>query len=167
MFDGVFPEVPKAQTGIFRKMRLDSNNKKIPCPCTDKFGSEPDKNTWCPICFGEGWYWDETYIQFYRVLQGAETENSLRDDLITPGLINVPVVVFYTRYDVLITEEDKIVEIKLDLEGDPIEPVKRKGIYRINAAWDYRSDNGKLEYWKIYTHLEAVKYLNAPSFESV
>jgi len=85
----------------------------------------------------------------------------------TPGLINAPLIVFYIRYDSDITRKDKIVRLELDLEGDPVLPRKRQGIYRVNHLWDFRADNGKLEYWKIFTHLENVKYLNFPNYKDI
>jgi hypothetical protein len=124
-------------------------------------------NTLSHNCFGEGYLWDEEDLQFYRVLEDSDVDNALRDKLREPGLINVPLIVFYIRYDSNITRYDKIVQLVLDNAGDPVTPYQRKGIYRVNAAWDYRSDNGKLEYWKVFTHQEHVKYLNSPSYGEV
>lgn len=167
MFDGKSPEIPKAQVGLLRRMRRDTNGKKILCSCVDSLTKEPDKDRFCPICYGEGFLWDETDLQYYAVLQEGNTSNSLKDKLTEPGLINIPIVVFYIRYDSRITKDDKVVRIALDLAGDPVSPRSRVGVYRVNTAWDYRSDNGKLEYWKVYTHFEDVRYLNPPSYGEV
>jgi len=83
------------------------------------------------------------------------------------GLLNVPLVVFYIRYSAAITEEDKVIQIDLDNDGSASSPTQRQAIYRVNSLWDYRSDNGKLEYWKAFAHEETVKYLNAPDFEDM
>ena len=98
MFEGYWPEVAKAQTGVLRKMRRDANDKLIPCPCVDKVTKEPDHERFCPICFGEGNLFDEKEIHFYRELSGLDTTKALRDRLLPPGLINIPLVVFYIRY---------------------------------------------------------------------
>lgn len=165
--DGMFPEISKAQHGLLRKMRRDETFNLIPCPCVDKITQEPDKDRWCPICQGEGWLWDEEPMQLYKVLSGLSTTNALRDKLTPPGLINVPLVVFYIRYDSEITRQDRIVELILDNAGDPVVPYLRKSIHLPAALWDYRADNGKLEYWKAYTHEVSRKYINAPRYEDV
>lgn len=165
--DGLFPEISKAQQGLLRKMRRDSTFNLIPCPCVDKITQEPDRDRWCPICHGEGYLWDEEPMQLYKVLSGLATTNALRDTMTPPGLINVPLVVFYIRYDSEITRQDRIVELILDNAGDPVEPMVRKGIHLPAALWDYRSDNGKLEYWKAYTHEVSRKYINAPNYEDI
>jgi hypothetical protein len=160
MFDGVYPEVPKASIGLLRKMRRDTNGLLLSCPCVDLITKEPDKDRYCPICLGEGYYWDETEIQYYCIVVGRDVSNVGRERLTEPGLINVPLVVFYIRYDVPVTTQDKIIRVSLDLEGAPAIPRKRDSIYRVTKTWDYRLDNGKLEYWKVYTFEEHSKYLN-------
>lgn len=164
-FDGKTPEVAKAQTALLRRMRLDANERKIPCACVDNITKEPDKDRFCPVCYGEGFLWDEEELQIYRTLANSTTDSTMQNKLRELGLINIPLVVFYIRYDSQITRHDKIVRIELGLDGSPVTPRSRVGIYRVNTAWDYRADNGKLEYWKVFTHQEDVKYLNPPSYD--
>lgn len=168
MFDGKNPQIPKAQIGVLRCMRRDSRHQIIQCPCVDSVTKEPDKDRFCPICYGEGAYWDEHELQYYALsAERRDLSLSIKDTLEPPGLINVPTVVFYIRYDSHIHIGDKIVRLETDLEGVPIEPICRRSIFKINTIWDYRADNGKLEYWKIYTHKENVKYLNVPEYDEV
>lgn len=162
--EGSSPEIAKGQPGVLRKMRRDDGGNLILCDCVNTVTKEPDKDRFCPICFGEAFLWDETNILFYRTLESSDTANSVSNKLQEVGLINTPIVVFYTRYDVDITNDDKMVELELELDGTVSTPLKRKRIYRIETCWDYRSDNGKLEYWKVFSHLENVKYLNAPVY---
>lgn len=165
--DGAFPEVAKAQTGLIRKMRRDSNDRLIPCSCVNSITREPDKDRFCGICFGEGWLWDESLIEFYRTLEDSDIDNATKDKLRPPGLINNPLVVFYTKYDADITLDDKIVQINLGIDGSVPDTIRRKVIYRLESVWDYRSDGGRLEYYKLFSHKEDVKYLNAPSYTEV
>ena len=158
--DGIFPEIAKKQTAIFRKFRRDSLNKLIPCDCVDPVTHEPDKDTYCPFCQGEGSYWDEGYIEVYKIL--TDGRDALGERVTAPGLLNVPLMVFYTRSSVDMTSEDKIVEIVLDTEGVPDQPLRRKQLYRIGSLVDYRSDNGRLEYWKVSCYGEVRKFLNGP-----
>ena len=161
--DGHMFEISKAQYGLLRKIRTDSDGNAVWCPCVDKITQEPDKDRFCPDCYGEGNLWDERPIQMYKVIEGLNTTNALRDRHEKPGLINIPIVVFYIRYENNISKLDKIVQIELDKSGNPAQPLRRKAVYSISSEWDYRSDQGKLEYWKIYSHEMAIKYLNAPS----
>tara|TARA_Y100000310_G_scaffold342279_1_gene444816 strand:+ start:754 stop:1362 length:609 start_codon:yes stop_codon:yes gene_type:complete len=164
MFNGVYPEVSKAQTGLIRRMTRDASGNLTPCPCVDSMTGEPDKDRFCPICFGEGYLWEESYIQFYRTLTGSSPRNTHRDNLVPPGLINIPLVVFYIKYNNTIGETDKVVLVNVDVEGNVIEPATRTAIYSFDAIWDYRSDRGRLEYYKGYGHLDNVKWLNAPGY---
>jgi len=162
--EGSFPEIAKGQPGLVRRMRRDANSELIECACVDSFTKEPDKDRFCPICMGEAYLWDEADIVFYRVPEDSDVDNILKDKLIETGLINHPLVVFYTRYDSDIEKHDKIVELVLEADGTAAVPRKRKNIFKIGLLWDYRSDNGKLEYYKLFCHLESVEYLNAPKF---
>ena len=165
--DGFGPEISKAQYGLLRRARRDESDLPIPCPCVDKVTQEPDKDRWCPICRGMGWMNDEVPIQFYRSHAGLDTSNALRDKHTIPGLINIPIIVFYIRYDSLITGYDQIVQVELDNSGRPVQPMRRVAIFSIGTVWDYRSDLGKLEYWKVFAHGSAYKYLNAPFYGTV
>jgi len=161
--DGVFPEIAKKQTIVLRRFRRDSVGKRTLCACVDINTKEPDKDSFCPFCQGEGYFWDETYIDAYKVqvysgIVGANTAETV----FPGGLMNVPLMVFYTRSSVVITKEDKIVQIQLDNEGDAAIPLKRIQLYRIGSLVDYRSDNGRLEYWKINCFAEERKFLNGP-----
>lgn len=165
--DGLTPEMAKGQPALLRTMRRDSNGNLTKCPCVDTLTREPDKDRFCPICYGDGWIWDETSILTYKVLKDSETDNSMLDKLYSPGLIIIPTVVFYIRHTAEITKDDKVVLLALEKDGTAKIPKRRTAVYRIGKAWDYRSDNGKLEYWKVYAREESVKYLNKPSYTEI
>lgn len=160
MLDGIFPEIAKKQPALIRKFRRDSLNKRIACDCVDPVTHEPDKDTFCPFCQGEGYYWDESYVDVYKVLQSP---SPLREEMFPPGLLNVPLMIFYTRSSVDLTKEDKLVELVLDSDGQPADPIRRRELFRISSLVDYRSDNGRLEYWKVACYAELRKFLNGPS----
>lgn len=162
-FDGSFPEIAKAQTGLLRRMRRTANGALIPCPCVDKITKEPDKDRFCPVCMGEGYLWDERRIKHYQVVEDSDIDNAFRNTLRESGLINHPVVVFYIRYDAEITKEDKLITLVLENDGTVKTPLQRERVFRINTVWPYRSDNGKLEYYKLFTHDEYQKHLHAPT----
>jgi hypothetical protein len=188
MFDGIYPEIPKAQTHILRKMRRQSTTplatdelrKKyrgikqvkdffvpgegylIPCDCVDSITREPDVDHFCPICFGEGWIWDEYEVDTYRINLKSDVGKSLKESLIAAGLTNIPLMIFYVRSSELITRADKMIEIWTDTEGEALRPYRRKSLYRIGTPIDFRSDGGKLEYWKLDCFEEQRKFLNGP-----
>ena len=146
-------EIPKAQRGLYRKVRLDSNGDKIVCDCVDSVTREPDKNPPCPLCLGVGYLWDEVWFDYYKIVTGIEAALSLREEFIQPGIANIPRITFYTKYDVapvIINGycNDQIIELARDVEGNLVTPYRRERIYRISSAIDFRSDNGRLEYWK-------------------
>ena len=71
-------------------------------------------------------------------------------------------MIFYTRSSVPVTKADKVVELWTDTEGDVIRPYRRESLYRIGTPIDFRSDDGKLEYWKLDCYNEQRKFLNGP-----
>ena len=165
--DGSYPEIAKAQPGVLRRMRRDEDDHLVSCECVDEITQEPDKDRFCPVCFGEGNKWDEEEIEFYRTVESSDTQNIRRDRLTDAGLLNHPLVVFYIKYDAEITKDDKIIQLILAADGTAETPRRRQQVFRIEMVWDFRSDNGKLEYYKIFAHTESVKYLNAPSYSEV
>ena len=148
--DGSFPEIAKGRYGMLRRMRRDSNDEKIACDCVHPVTREPDQDTFCPICHGEGWLWDETLLVFYsRVLLSDSADNEA--------------VVFYLKHDTVIDKKDKIIEFVLDIEGEIVEPRARNAIYRINILVTFRSDEGRVEYLQASCEKDNVKFLNAPT----
>jgi hypothetical protein len=117
-------------------------------------------NTLAHNCFGEGWYWDEIFLDAYKVVIKSDVGNALIERTTAPSLANVPIVLFYTDYAETITRDDKIVELRLNNAGDIVRPYQRMAIYRISAIFDFRADNGRLEYYKIATYEEDVRFLN-------
>lgn len=187
MFDGKYPEIPKAQKHVLRKMKRQSTDpvdddptlvKKfrgskqvldwfapgegylIPCQCVDKNTKEPDLDHYCPICQGEGYLWDEIFIDTYKIDLRSDIGKSMKQNLIQPGLTNIPLMIFYTKSTTSITRADKMVELWTDTNGDIVRPYRRLNLYRISTVMDLRSDNGKLEYWKLDCYGEQRKFLN-------
>jgi len=159
--DGSYPEIAKKIIVILRRMRRDSSGNLTACSCVDDVTGEPDKDTFC-YCFGEGYLWDEIFLDAYKVVIKSDVGNALREDVISPTLLNIPIVLFYTDYSEVITEEDKIVELQLNTAGKLVKPYRRIAVYRINTLFDFRVDEGRLEYYKIATRKEEVKFLNGP-----
>jgi hypothetical protein len=165
MLDGNVAEIAKARKMIFRKMNRDSNGRRTLCDCVDLITKEADKDRLCISCLGSGYIWTETLIEAYKMLEDSNKNNARIDRLAQFGYSNQPLVVFYTKYNVDISIGDKLIEIKLNHDGTIYTPYTREHIYNTSSFMDYRCDNGKLEYMKIFTHHEDVKYLNIPDYE--
>lgn len=155
--DGAFPEIAKFQTGLLRKFRRDSSDELVPCPCIDSVTGEPDRESRCPVCLGEGNLWDEKLMKFfYQMEPGGATQ---QDHLITPGISNVETSFIYVSSTVNLTKDDKIVLLKLDKDGVPLQPLQRYELYRIADLEPKRLDNGRLEFWKAYCYQDNNKFL--------
>lgn len=135
---------------ILRKMRRNEDNKLIKCVCRDKLTDEPDTEDSCPYCLGEGYYWDEDFIVGYATYVGADGGQTNRVRGIGAGTVRADARIFYFRYDTDISYRDKVVELKLDTEGEPVVPYTRESIYKPQTIIRYRSDNGRVEYIAIY-----------------
>lgn len=146
--DGSFPEIAKKQQGVLRVMNRDDNGDMISCACTNSTTHEGDKDHYCPLCLGEGFYWTEQYVYFYRFEPGIDASLALKEQNMPPGNFNVPLKVFYIDYQETLTIQDRVIELMLDSSGQPTEPLRRRAIYRLGTLYDYRLDNGRLEYWK-------------------
>jgi len=157
---GNFPEIKKAQKVLLRKMRRDTNGTLLQCACVDEVTREPDKDSFCKLCHGDGYYWDEVFLEVYRSTFESDGTDALAEKIYASGLHDVPLVVFYTRYNEDITNEDKIIELVLDVDGDIKQPAARRRKFRIGRAIDYRLENGRLEYWKISCFEEEARFLN-------
>jgi hypothetical protein len=159
--DGAGPEISKAQLGILRKMRRDTLGNLIPCVCVNSVTHEPERDHYCPFCLSEGNYWDETYVEFYRWEPESDVAKGLREQFAPPGTLNVPIKIFYIKYSRDLTLQDRVIELMLDEEGEIATPRRRRAIYRMGTLYDARSDNGRIEYWKVVGFEDKILQLNA------
>ena len=150
-------EVPKGRPGILRRMREDDDGELVVCPCVDEKTGEPDRDTICPYCWGEGYLWDEEWVTFYKMIVSSHEGLVRKNQPYKPGMSNIPFVFFYLEYDVVPGSFDKIVEVSLDTEGVISLPYTREAIYPIATAEAFRSDNGRVEYWRVAVVLDSVK----------
>lgn len=162
--DGKYPEISKGAPGLLRRTRRDVSGNLTRCGCFDSLFQEPDKDLFCPICFSCWYLLDEVSISYYKTLEQSDSVNALKNKLIELGLLNTKIVVYYLRYSLDLTKEDKIIELQLNDAGSPITPYIRESIYKIGQIWPYRADNGKLEYYKVFAFEEKVKWLNSPAY---
>lgn len=136
---GAVDEIAKGKQGLLRVARVDSDGNPEKCPCRDEITDEPTKDFYCRTCLGMGFLWDERKIVYYK----DDDSLSKKDESY-----------FYMEYFENPTRFDWIVEIRLDEEGEPVVPVKRELFYPILYAEAFRSDTGRIEYWRCRAKLE-------------
>lgn len=151
IFSGASDEISKQQTFVLRTARRDSSGNIMPCACVSPLTLEPDTEKQCPFCLGEGFYFDESFIYGYKMANNKVNLSRQRVQ-IQSGMISAYDKIFFLRYNELITYDDKIIELKLDSDGKPLIPYKRKGIHRPETIIEYRSDNGRIEFLAIYVN---------------
>ena len=146
--------IPHGRKLLLRRIRRDDENKPIKCVCRDKLTDEADTESSCPYCLGEGYYWDEDFITGYATYVGADGGQTNRIRGIGAGTVRADARIFYFRYDTEISYKDKVVDLKLDTEGDPVVPYARESIYKPQTIIRYRSDYGRVEYIAVYCREE-------------
>jgi|SRR6266404_9163938 len=159
-FSGTSQEIGKAEQGIWRHFRVDSNGDRINCACVDNITQEQDRDYYCPVCLNDKYLWDESLIQFYRV-QHTSDGGGLKS--VEAGLVNVVMCVFYILSNTNVLDTDKIVQINLDDEGNITKPIKRTNVWQLTEVANLRLDNGRVEFRKAFARIEDVRYLNTPT----
>lgn len=152
MFSGDIGELPKEQRFLLRKMRRDDDDDLMECSCVSSLTKEPDTESQCPFCLGEGYFWDEEWVTGYSMFTDTQAHLSAKRILLQPGRVSAYDKVFFLRYSETITYDDKIIELKLDSEGNPSVPYKRKSIYRPETIAEFRSDFGRLEFQAVHVN---------------
>ena len=140
---------------LIRSLRKDSNGNYIKCECVSAISDEADTEDQCPYCLGNKYIWDERFSRCYSSLMGADGGKANRTRRIVPGEIRTDYKIFYFRYDEKIHYRDKIIELKLDIEGNVEVPYKREIIYRPETIQPYRADKGRVEYIAVYCREES------------
>ena len=142
-------ETPIGRSFILRRMRRDSSDNLVLCICLDDLTKEPDRDFPCPYCLGVGYLFDEELITAYMTVSAAPSGSNAASNFpkTKSGTMYVPSARFFMSYDTNPTREDRIVELELDSEGDPVKPYNRVAIYELMLVRALRADNGRIEYW--------------------
>lgn len=133
---------------LVRRMHRDSTGRPVPCTCRTELTREPDPD--CSYCLGEGYNWSEDWLWSYSTYGGGDGGLINRTINLPPGQVRVDFKVFYFRYDADIRYGDKIVEVRLDEEGNITLPFTRETIYSPQTIDRKRSDNSRIEYYTVF-----------------
>lgn len=147
-FSGSIYEIPKAYKVLIRRFRRNETNQRISCTCN--VAREGQVMQECNICLGEGYLWDEHYVDTFRVEIGTDQEKVGASLLTDIGRTKKQFCKFYLQNSVTVEYEDKVIELKLDVEGKIVRPEIRSVVWTINTLHEKRSDNGRLEYIILY-----------------
>lgn len=157
LLTGADGEISKGQSFILRRARRDSSGNLTECACVDTLTQEASIDYKCEYCYGQKYLFDEELVTGYKVNVSAVSASRAFDIVKSMfGSLELPAMVFYFAYDVEPTIEDKIIQIELDLEGDPVIPYNRRFLYEINMLRDLRADRGRVEYWACYCANETI-----------
>jgi len=61
-------------------------------------------------------------------------------------------VIFWIKWDEKPNRMDKIVEVTLDADGEPVIAHRIEMIWEINFVHDYRDKWGRVEFWGCWVH---------------
>jgi len=147
-FKGSVYEIPKGFTVMIRHFRRNANNYRIPCSCN--VAKEGQMHQRCSVCLGEGFLWDEYYVDTFKVEIGSDQEKAGASLLTEIGRTKKQFCKFYIQSNHKIDYEDKVIELELTEDGDISKPEKRHITWTINTLNEKRSDNGRIEYIILY-----------------
>jgi hypothetical protein len=144
--------------------RMDHRQK---CPCWNRKGKNDNRETLdkgkynepelrCPICHGEGYVYEDELHLTRRRLVAPEIGLAGSEAITEMGFFNINYVVFYFMYYVAPSKGDKIIEISLDDDANPIRPFVHREMYRIALGEPFRDQNGRVEFYRAAAKLEVI-----------
>jgi hypothetical protein len=144
--------------------RMDHRQR---CLCWNKKGKDEEKYSLdkgkynepelrCPVCSGEGWVYEDELHLVRRRLVSPEIGLAASETMSDIGWMNINYIVFYFQHYVAPQRGDKVIEIELDDDANPIRPFKKIEMYRIAVSEPFRDQNGRVEYWRAAGKLEVV-----------
>lgn len=154
MFTGSPSETPKGQIHILRRMRRAEGVDWVPtreeelvrCDCVSSPTEEPDITYPCSLCDGEGWLFDEEFVLTYLEERYEYIDTETRRPY---GKAPVSLTFFYIEHYKDISRFDVLIEPQLDETGELISPVRIRRRHDIHMAQPFRSDEGRIEFWRV------------------
>lgn len=139
------------------------------CVCFNDANGSP--NPACRRCQGEGYMWRETLNVGYigknvgSVLSGASSIPN-QNQTAAWGTSDENRALAYFEFDVFPNYErymrpehptyDKVYELKVDEEGNLIQPVIRTAKWKIRSLTPHRGDHGRIEFFELGVDKESV-----------
>lgn len=122
---------------------LQRASSKLKCRCWNELRKEGDRS--CPYCLGRGWV---SRIERHKVRFNSAVSTMTRPMLTTLSPVGeswVDAKEFYFRYNVDVKAGDFIYEVGWS-KNNPLKPTHLIRAYVVNDMYEYRGDNGRIEY---------------------
>lgn len=159
LFYGTSSEIPKGQTVIFRKMRrksgivwpVEENDLEITPAINSLTHQGPTPTYPDNWAFGEKFLFDDQLVRTYH--SRPIVVEAMNGTMPLPlGVVPLGTTYFYLEYWVMPSIYDKIIELVINEQGVPVSPIKQFMKYHIHSAEPFRSDNGRIEFWRCIVH---------------
>jgi len=152
---------------IIRRMNLDANGNKVPCPVCKTTGVKGRAyNTLCDNCLGEGYIWTEEWIRAFSWTGMSPSNRLAAYKAFNPqGVTYGGMQIVYVEDIVKPKEGDRIIYVKLKDDGNPLianGQYIRNEIFSVNYIDDYVLDNAKLEYFRLACSEESNRFFGQP-----
>ena len=130
---------------IIRNFTRDADGYPTECSCmSGQTTREPDPD--CSYCEGEGYIFTEQWAWGFSMYAGSDGGFVKRYVRMPAGYLRADYKIFFFRYDTNILQGDKIIEPRLDDEGDVELPYVQEAIYKPQTLQKRRADNGRVEF---------------------
>ena len=135
-----------------KKIKRDYNGNKIQCPsCNKGVSGIVEGSHDCPYCEALGFQWTEHIHRGWFYKQSYMTDRSISAS-VPLTMAQAEFFKYFLAYDksFVINTDDIILIPELDLKGNPLIPIKRKGLYKVTDN-DANSSNQTLAEFNIAT----------------
>ena len=152
-------ETAKGQFVVIRRMRRNAGVLRVAtaddlqhCECKlNCYAYEPDTESPCDICEGEGYLFDDEIVLARRQTKfNVPTTEMWREH----GKVRVDSINWYLEYYQELTEYDQVIEIALTEDGKIISPIVFVDHHDIHDAEDFRGDHGRIEFYRLTTYTD-------------
>ena len=159
---GVWPEVDISDGSIDLRVEMASMLEKHGhyvylrrstgrhCACFNEATQEANPD--CSFCTGEGWQYEDVKVLARKSFQTDPMTSAFLNNLTPLGRSAVGDVIFWIKWDEKPNRMDKIVEVTLDADGEPVIAHRIEMIWEINFVHDYRDKWGRVEFWGCWVH---------------
>ena len=118
------------------------------CSCVNPVTAE--SRTDCNLCLGSGRAYIDKFVRGRKSRDVGIMQNIGSESRAWIGFQTSPDYVFYIEYTTRPTQEDYVLEVKLDIEDqEPAVPVVVTNIYDISDVREMRSDQGRVEFYAV------------------
>lgn len=120
------------------------------CSCWNSATQEANPD--CSFCTGEGWHYEDIKCLARKMFLTDPMTAAFLNKISPLGRVSVGDELFWLQYSEKPTVQDKIIEVSLDSQGEPIVAHRIEIMWEINWVQDYRDEYGRVEFWGCWVH---------------